>query len=225
MAREPAVAFENGFANFETKMKRKDGRGRKLSYTELGGCKVRLSGDGTRITVEGPSRKKQAAVFGQSMPRCRKGTSGVATVANRTCRTYGMCPQPRSSWPSLISPVRDNSITLFPVTARGLFPYSYVCRIMPRSRTRRTYGDYQNSLRTGASFSGCTALVTVGVLAVATQPCHRKMPYVRHVPNDRPAMRRRADPNEPTRGGCNRSSISGRNASVTHRKIMAYVFL
>lgn len=46
----------------ESKKNKKDGRGRTPTYTLIGECKVRLSGDGTRIAVEGLSKKRQKAL-------------------------------------------------------------------------------------------------------------------------------------------------------------------
>ncbi|MFH1114179.1 MAG: hypothetical protein V1792_09685 [Pseudomonadota bacterium] len=64
IAKEPAAEFEKKVRKLRaTKKKKKEGRGRKPQYTEVGGCKVRLSEDGTRITVEGLSKERQEELF------------------------------------------------------------------------------------------------------------------------------------------------------------------
>ena len=63
IAKEPAAEFEKKVRKLRAKKTKKDGRGRKPSYIEVGGCKVRLSGDGTRIVIEGLSQKKQTELF------------------------------------------------------------------------------------------------------------------------------------------------------------------
>ncbi len=65
IAREPAEEFEKKVRNRveARKKKSKDGRGRRPSYTTLGECKLRLSSDGTKIAVEGLSKKQQSALF------------------------------------------------------------------------------------------------------------------------------------------------------------------
>lgn len=65
IAKEPAEEFEKKIRNRveASKNKSKDGRGRKPEYTTFGECKLRLSGDGTKISVEGLSRKQQSALF------------------------------------------------------------------------------------------------------------------------------------------------------------------
>ncbi|AFM23335.1 hypothetical protein [Desulfomonile tiedjei] len=65
IARESAEEFEKKVRNRveASKKKSRDGRGRKPKYTALGECKLRLSGDGTKISVEGLSKKQQSALF------------------------------------------------------------------------------------------------------------------------------------------------------------------
>ena len=65
IAREPAEEFEKKIRNRveASKSKSQDGRGRPPQYTKLGQCKLRLSGDGTKILVEGLSKKQQSALF------------------------------------------------------------------------------------------------------------------------------------------------------------------
>jgi hypothetical protein len=63
IVKEPAEAFEKRVRKLRTKRKKGEGRGRKPKYTEVDGCKVRLSDDGTRISIEGLSKKRQAALF------------------------------------------------------------------------------------------------------------------------------------------------------------------
>ncbi|MGO9569694.1 MAG: hypothetical protein ACLP5H_19355 [Desulfomonilaceae bacterium] len=63
IAKEPAEEFEKKVRKILSKKKKKDGRGRKPKYTEIDGCKVRLSDDGTRIAIEGLSKKRQSALF------------------------------------------------------------------------------------------------------------------------------------------------------------------
>lgn len=65
IARESAEEFEKKVRNRveASKKKSNDGRGRKPKYTALGECKLRLSGDGTKISVEGLSKKQQSALF------------------------------------------------------------------------------------------------------------------------------------------------------------------
>lgn len=65
IARESAEEFEKKVRHRveASKKKSNDGRGRKPKYTALGECKLRLSGDGTKISVEGLSKKQQSALF------------------------------------------------------------------------------------------------------------------------------------------------------------------
>ncbi len=63
IAKVSAEEFEKTVRKLRAKNKKTDGRGRKPSYTEVGGCKVRQSTDGTRIVIEGLSKDKQKALF------------------------------------------------------------------------------------------------------------------------------------------------------------------
>lgn len=64
IAREPAEEFEKQVKNrLKERKKTGDGRGRKPSYTKFGECKLRLSDDGTKISVEGLSKEQQSALF------------------------------------------------------------------------------------------------------------------------------------------------------------------
>jgi hypothetical protein len=63
IVKETAEDFEKRVRKLRAKKTKKDGRGRKPQYTEVGGCKIRLSENGTRIVVEGLSKKRQAALL------------------------------------------------------------------------------------------------------------------------------------------------------------------
>jgi hypothetical protein len=43
--------------------KKKRGGGRKPSYEDIAGCKVRRSEDGSRLVIEGLSKKRQEELF------------------------------------------------------------------------------------------------------------------------------------------------------------------
>lgn len=62
ICKEPAQEFEKTVRKLRAK-KKQDGRGRKPTYVEIQGCKLRRSEDGTRISIEGLSKKRQAALF------------------------------------------------------------------------------------------------------------------------------------------------------------------
>lgn len=62
IATEPAEEFEKQVRTLRAKREKKKG-GRKPKFVEVAGCKVRPSGDGTRILIEGLSAKKQQEIM------------------------------------------------------------------------------------------------------------------------------------------------------------------
>lgn len=62
IATEPAEEFEKQVQTLRAKRKKKRG-GRKPIYIEVGGCKVRPSGDGTRITIDGLNAERQKEIL------------------------------------------------------------------------------------------------------------------------------------------------------------------
>lgn len=62
IVKEPAEALEKRIRNLRAKSKKKPG-GRKPMYVEVGGCKVHPSGDGSRILIEGLTKKKQKEIL------------------------------------------------------------------------------------------------------------------------------------------------------------------
>jgi hypothetical protein len=65
IAKKTTEEFEKEVRNRvqESKKKRKGGRGRTPSHITIGECKVRPSGDGTRISVDGLSKNRQTALL------------------------------------------------------------------------------------------------------------------------------------------------------------------
>lgn len=62
IAKEPAEEFEKQVRTLQAKREKKKG-GRKPKFLEVGGCKVRPSGDGTKILIEGLSTKRQKVIL------------------------------------------------------------------------------------------------------------------------------------------------------------------
>jgi hypothetical protein len=62
IATEPAEEFEKKVQTLRAKRKKKKG-GRTPMFVEVAGCKVRPSGDGTKILIEGLSAKRQKEIM------------------------------------------------------------------------------------------------------------------------------------------------------------------
>jgi hypothetical protein len=62
IATEPAEEFEKQVRTLRAKREKKKG-GRKPKFVEVAGCKVRPSGDGTKILIEGLTAKRQKEVL------------------------------------------------------------------------------------------------------------------------------------------------------------------
>ena len=62
IATEPAEEFEKQVRTLRSSRKKKAG-GRKPMYVEVGGCKVHPSGDGSRILIEGLTKKRQKEIL------------------------------------------------------------------------------------------------------------------------------------------------------------------
>ncbi len=62
IATEPAAELEKKVQTLRSKGKRRAG-GRKPTYVEVGGCKVRPSGDGTKIIIEGLTSERQKEIL------------------------------------------------------------------------------------------------------------------------------------------------------------------
>ncbi|MBI5250748.1 MAG: hypothetical protein HY912_14755 [Desulfomonile tiedjei] len=62
IATEPAEEFEKQVRTLQAKREKKKG-GRKPKFVEVGGCKVRPSGDGTKILIEGLTAKRQKEIL------------------------------------------------------------------------------------------------------------------------------------------------------------------
>lgn len=63
IAKEPAEEFEKTVRTLRVK-KKKEG-GRKALYEEVGGCRVRPSGDGSKILIEGLTKERQEQLLGE----------------------------------------------------------------------------------------------------------------------------------------------------------------
>ncbi|HMK36142.1 MAG TPA: hypothetical protein VK463_13800 [Desulfomonilaceae bacterium] len=62
IATESAEEFEKQVRTLRARREKKKG-GRKPKFVEVGGCKVRLSGDGTKILIDGLNAKRQKEIM------------------------------------------------------------------------------------------------------------------------------------------------------------------